>query len=66
MEQSAEINYEDIEKDARFLDNLRKVFDTIETSNQSTSARNQIETAYKNAKETLKKRIKNGVRLTFD
>ena len=29
---------EDIEKDARFLDELRKVFDSFETSTQLTSA----------------------------
>ena len=48
---------EDMEKDARFLDELRKVFDSFETPTQFTSARQQIETAYKNAGGTLKKII---------
>ena len=52
---------EDIEKDARFLNELRKVFDSFETSRQFTSARQQIETAYQNARTTLKKGIKNEV-----
>ena len=46
---------EDIEKDARFVNELRKVFDSFETSAQSTSSRQQIETAYQNARRTLKK-----------
>ena len=50
---------EDIEKGDRFQDELRKGFDKFETSNQLTSAGQQIEMAYQNAKRTLKKRIKN-------
>ena len=52
---------EDIEKGDRFQDELRKGFDKFETSNQLTSAGQQIEMAYQNAKRTLKKRIKNEV-----
>ena len=52
---------EDIEKGNRFQDELRKGFDKFETSNQLTSAGQQIEMAYQNAKRTLKKRIKNEV-----
>ena len=52
---------EDTKKNARFLDELTKVFDSFETSTQFTSARQQIETAYQNARRTLKKRIKNEV-----
>ena len=52
---------EDIEKDACFLDELRKVLDSFETSTQFASARRQIETAYQNVRRTLKKRIKNEV-----
>ena len=54
-------NNEDNENDARFLDELRKVFDSFETSTQFTSARQQIEITYQNARRTLKKRIKNEV-----
>ena len=54
-------NNEDTKKNARFLDELTKVFDSFETSTQFTSARQQIETAYQNAWRTLKKRIKNEV-----
>ena len=54
-------NNEDTKKNARFLDELTKVFDSFETSTQFTSARQQIETAYQNARRTLKKRIKNEV-----
>ena len=54
-------NNEDTKKNARFLDELTKVFDSFETSAQFTSARQQIETAYQNARRTLKKRIKNEV-----
>ena len=54
-------NNEDTKKNARFLDELAKVFDSFETSTQFTSARQQIETAYQNARRTLKKRIKNEV-----
>ena len=52
---------EDIEQGNRFQDELRKGFDKFETSNQLTSAGQQIEMAYQNAKRTLKKRIKNEV-----
>ena len=52
---------EDIENGTRFLDELRKVFDSFETSTQFTSARQQIEITYQNARRTLKKRIKNEV-----
>ena len=52
---------EDTEKEARFLDELRKMFDSFETSTHFTSARQQIETAYQNARRTLKERIKNEV-----
>ena len=52
---------EDIEKGDRFQDELRKGFDKFETSNQLTSAGQQIEMAYQNVKRTLKKRIKNEV-----
>ena len=54
-------NNEDTKKNARFLDELTKVFDSFETSTQFTSARQQIETAYQNARRTLKKRIKGEV-----
>ena len=54
-------NNEDTKKNARFLDELTKVFDSFETSTQFTSASQQIETAYQNARRTLKKRIKNEV-----
>ena len=54
-------NNEDTKKNARFLDELTKVFDSFETSTQFTSARQHIETAYQNARRTLKKRIKNEV-----
>ena len=37
---------EDIEKDARFLDELRKVLDSFETSTEFASSRQKIETAY--------------------
>ena len=52
---------EDIEQGNRFQDELRKGFDKFETSNQLTSAGQQIEMAYQNVKRTLKKRIKNEV-----
>ena len=52
---------EDTKKNARFLDELTKVFDSFETSTQFTYARQQIETTYQNARRTLKKRIKNEV-----
>ena len=44
--------------------NWEKGFDKFETSNQLTSAGQQIEMAYQNAKRTLKKRIKNEVWLS--
>ena len=47
---------EDIEKDARFLDEQRKVFDSCEISTQLFSASQQIETAYQNTRRTLKKK----------
>ena len=52
---------EDIEKDARFLGELIKVFESFETSTQFTSASQKIETAYQNTRRVLKKRIKNKV-----
>ena len=52
---------ENNEKDARFLGELRKVFESFETSTQFTSARQKIETAYQNTSRVLKKRIKNKV-----
>ena len=54
----------DIEKNARFLNELRKKFDSFKSSTHFTSARQQIETAYQNAWRTLKKRIKNKVWLS--
>ena len=54
----------DIEKNARFLNELRKKFDSFKSSTHFTSARQQIETAYQNARRTLKKRIKNKVWLS--
>lgn len=50
---------EDINKDARFLDEISKIFNSYETSTQFTSARNQIEVAYQSARRSLKKRIRN-------
>ena len=44
--------------------NWEKGFDKFETSNQLTSAGQQIEMAYQNVKRTLKKRIKNEVWLS--
>ena len=55
---------EDLEKDARFLGELRKVFQPFETSTQFTSASQKIETAYQNTRRVLKKRIKNKVCLS--
>ena len=52
---------EEVNNDARFLDSIRKVFDSYETSLHFTAARNQIEIDYRNAKRSVKKRIKNNV-----
>ena len=54
-------NNEDIEKDARFHNELRKSFESFGTSTQFTSAHLPIEMTYQNARRTLKKRIKNEV-----
>ena len=48
-----------INKDGKFLDAIKKVFDKHETSVQFTAARNQLENAYKSARTSLKKRIRN-------
>ena len=48
-----------INKDAKFLDEIKKLFDEYETSVQFTIARNQLENAYKAARSSLKKRIRN-------
>ena len=48
-----------IKKDGKFLDAIKKVFDEHETSFQFTTARNQLENAYKSARTSLKKRIRN-------
>ena len=48
-----------INKDGKFLDAIKKVFDEHETSVQFTAARNQLENAYKSARTSLKKRIRN-------
>ena len=48
-----------IKKDGKFLDAIKKVFDEHETSFQFTAARNQLENAYKSARTSLKKRIRN-------
>ena len=45
-----------INKDAKFLDEIKKVFDEYETSVQFTTARNQVENAYRSAQNSLKKR----------
>ena len=47
---------EDTEKEARFFDELRKVFGSYEISTQFTSTWQQIETAYQNARRTSKKK----------
>ena len=49
---------EDISKDAEFLDEIKKVLDKYETSEQFITARNQIENTYKAARASLKKRIR--------
>ena len=48
-----------INKDGKCLDAIKKVFDEYETSVQFTAARNQLENAYKAARTSLKKRIRN-------
>ena len=48
-----------INKDAKFLDEIKKVFDGHEISAQFTTARNQLENAYRSARNSLKKRIRN-------
>ena len=48
-----------INKDAKFLDEIKKLFDEYETSVQFTTARNQLKNAYKAARSSLKKRIRN-------
>ena len=48
-----------INKDAKFLDEIKKVFDGHEISAQFTIARNQLENAYRSARNSLKKRIRN-------
>ena len=49
-----------INKDAKFLDEIKKVFDEYETTAQYTTARNQLEIAYRSARnsKTNKKRKK--------
>ena len=49
---------ENINKDAEFLDEIKKVLDKYETSEQFITARNQIENTYKAARAPLKKRIR--------
>ena len=48
-----------INKDGKFLDAIKKVFDEHETPVQFTASRNQLENAYKSARTSLKKRIRN-------
>ena len=48
-----------INKDAKFLDEIKKVFDGHEISAQFTTARNQLENSYRSARNSLKKRIRN-------
>ena len=43
-----------INKDAKFLDEIKKVFDEHETSAQFTTVRNQLENAYRSARNSLK------------
>ena len=43
-----------INKDAKFLDEIKKVFDGHEISAQFTTARNQLENAYRSARNSLK------------
>ena len=47
-----------INKDGKFLE-VKKIFDKHETSVQFIAARNQLENAYKSARTSLKKRIRN-------
>ena len=49
---------ENINKDAEFLDEIKKVLDEYETSQQFIAARNQIENTYKAARASLKNRIR--------
>jgi len=49
---------ENINKDAEFLDEIKKVLDKYKTSEQFITARNQIENTYKAARASLKKRIR--------
>ena len=44
-----------INKDGKFLDAIKKVFDEYETSVQFPEARNQLENAYKAARTLLNK-----------
>ena len=48
-----------INKDGKFFDAIKKAFDEHETSVQFIAARNQLENAYKSARTSLKKRIRN-------
>ena len=48
-----------INKDGKFLDEIKKVFDEYETSAQFTTARNQLENAYRSAGNSFKKCIRN-------
>ena len=43
-----------INKDAKFLDEIKKVFDEHETSAQFTTVRKQLEKAYRSARNSLK------------
>ena len=45
--------------DGKFLDSIKKVFHEHETSVQFTAAQNQLENAYKSARTSLKKQIRN-------
>ena len=45
--------------DGKFLDSIKKVFHEHETSVQLTAAQNQLENAYKSARTSLKKGIRN-------
>ena len=45
--------------DGKFLDSIKKVFHEHETSFQLTAAQNQLENAYKSARTSLKKGIRN-------
>ena len=56
---SAISNDPEIEKDARFLDEMQKLLNSYQTSVPFTSSRNQMEVAYQSARRGLKKRIKN-------